>query len=641
MANRALNLLDASWLLVESADTPMHVGSLMPFSVPDDAGPEFIRELMAELRAATQVAPPWNRRLHSPKLKGLLPLWTEVDSIDIEHHVHHSALPAPGGERELGQVIARLHSQPLDLTRPPWEVELIEGLEGGRFALYTKVHHSLMDGIGGVKLLVRAMSTQRGRSRSFAPFWTIEPESRPQRARVEPATATVAQMASQLMDTVRGQADTMPTIVRAFAAMVGALRNKEDVLAVPFDTPVSVLNGRIRGRRRFATQRFPLARLKAVASSAGATLNDIVLALCGASLRRFLIELDELPEKSLTAGIPVSVRPKEDEDGVAADAGNAITFIISTLGTDIDDPLERLRAITASTRRAKQHVQSLPRKAMLQYTLLLMAPYMASLVTGVGGRTRPMFNITISNVPGPDTPLYFRGAKLEASYPVSLVSHGQALNITCQSYAGHLHFGFTGCRDSLPHMQRLAPYTAEALEELEQALAADSASGSATVAVPAKRQRRKTADSDRPRLPAARAARKSAPSTSAKRRAGRPSAAAKTAALYAGANADVPVKKATKKATTTPAKKSAKKSTGGSTRKPVKKSTRTARPAAAAKSMKSTKATKTAKAARTGKSTAGKSARAAPARQTPSSPSSAAKGKKPAFRAGSKLKRST
>lgn len=471
MANRPLNLLDASWLLVESTETPMHVGALMPFSLPDDAGPDFVRDIMVALRAATAVEAPWNRRLHTPVLRGLIPLWMEVDTIDLEHHVRHSALPTPGGERELGQLIARLHSQPLDLTRPPWEVELIEGLEGGRFALYTKVHHALMDGIGGVKLLVRAMSTDRKASRKIAPFWTIKPEARPSRKRDKDATpATVAQMAAQLVDTVRNQAGSMPNIARAFGAMVSALRNKNDVLSVPFDTPLSILNGRIRGSRRFATARFPLQRLKAVAKAGSATLNDVVLALCGAALRRFMLELGELPDKPLTAGIPVSVRPSDDDEA-GADAGNAITFIISTLGTDIEDPVERLAAIRASTRRAKEHVQSLPRKSMLQYTLLLMAPYMASLLTGIGGRTRPMFNITISNVPGPESPLYFRGAQMEASYPVSLISHGQALNITCQSYAGHLHFGFTGCRDSLPHMQRLAPYTAEALDELEAALA--------------------------------------------------------------------------------------------------------------------------------------------------------------------------
>jgi len=479
--SKALNLLDASWLLVESHETPMHVGALMPFSLPPDAPPDFIRQIMTEFRAAKSVQRPWNLKLKSPKLKGLVPVWDEVDEIDLEHHVHHSALPAPGGERELGQLIARLHSQPLDMTRPPWEVELIEGLEGGRFALYTKVHHALMDGIGGVKLLIRAMSTDPKASRKIQPFWTIAPERKPRR---EKPAATVATIANDLIERVRGQAGSVPDIARAFGAMLGAIRNKEDVLQIPFEAPSSVLNGRIRQPRRFATQRFELARLKSLAESLGVTLNDLVLALCGAALRRFLLELDALPERSLTAGIPVSVRPKDDEG-----AGNAITFIIATLGTDIEDPLERLMAIRASTRRAKEHVASLPRQAMMQYTVLLMAPYMMSLLSGVGGRTRPMFNVTISNVPGPEQPLYFRGAKMEASYPVSLVTHGQALNITCQSYAGYLHFGFTGCRDSLPHLQHLAPYTADALAELEQMLAANAPK-------PAKRRRANGAGAD-------------------------------------------------------------------------------------------------------------------------------------------------
>jgi hypothetical protein len=160
----------------------------------------------------------------------------------------------------------------------------------------------------------------------------------------------------------------------------------------------------------------------------------------------------------------VSVRPADDEG-----TGNAITFIIATLGTDIADPAERFQAIRRSVRHAKEHVQSLPRQAMEQYTMLLMAPTLITLLTGVGGRTRPMFNITISNVPGPEKPLYFRGAELLATYPASIVTHGQAVNITCQSYAGMMNFGYTGCHTSVPRLQRLAVYTADALAELEAA----------------------------------------------------------------------------------------------------------------------------------------------------------------------------
>jgi WS/DGAT/MGAT family acyltransferase len=465
VSTRPLNPLDAAWLLVESRDTPMHVGGLIQFTLPDDAPADSLRALLADFRGCREFAPPWNQRLRWPGFKHLMPTWEETDEIDLEHHVRLSALPKPGGERELGQLIARLHSQPLDLKRPPWECELIEGLEGRRFAIYIKMHHSLIDGISGMKMLVRSMATSAEASRKLPPFWSmgIPPHAR----RRSDAAPTVAQVIEGAIGAVRGQIGTLPDVARAFGSMFGLGREEGEGLELPFAPPMSVINGRIRAPRRFATQLFAIPRLKQVAEASGATLNDVVLAICGGALRRFLDELDELPEKSLTAGIPVSVRPRDDEG-----AGNAITFIIATLGTDLDDPRERLAAISASTRRAKEHVSSLPKQAMMQYTVLLMAPYIVSLLTGVGGRTRPMFNVTISNVPGPDKPLYFRGARMDAAYPVSLVTHGQALNITCQSYDGNLAFGFTGCRDSLPHMQRIATYTGEALAELEQALAA-------------------------------------------------------------------------------------------------------------------------------------------------------------------------
>lgn len=462
MSEKLLNPLDYSWLLVESRETPMHVGGLIPFTLPDDAPPDFLRQMLADFRAVSEVQAPWNYCLQKPGWRRLRPAWRECAEIDLEHHVRLSALPQPGGERELGQLIARLHSQPLDLSRPPWECEFIEGLEGNRFALYIKMHHSLIDGISGMKLLVASMSHDPEQSRNLPPFFAV---GFPSRKRREAPAPTTAQVINGLIEGARGQLGTAQDLIRAFASMAVSSRSDEAV-AIPYDTPLSIINSRIKQPRRFATQQFSLARLRALAEAGNSTLNDVVLAICGAALRRFLEELGELPEASLTAGIPVSVRPKDDEG-----AGNAITFIISTLGTDIENPRERLQAIRHSTRRAKEHVASLPRKAMTQYTMLLMAPYTLSLLTSMAGRTRPMFNVTISNVPGPERALYFRGARMEAPYPVSLVTHGQALNITCQSYAGTLAFGFTGCRDTLPHMQRIATYTGEALSELEAAYA--------------------------------------------------------------------------------------------------------------------------------------------------------------------------
>jgi WS/DGAT/MGAT family acyltransferase len=464
MSSSRLNPLDAAWIMTETRATPNHVGGLLIFKLPEDAPREFLRRLMHDFRTYRGFTAPWNRRLKYAFNLNPVPEWVEDDDIDLEYHVRHAALPWPGGERELGELVGRLQSTPLDLSRPPWECTIIEGLEHHRFALFVKMHHSLIDGISGMRMLQQAMSPDAAKSRTLPPFWSA-PETAAIPVRRQVSMPTMANVMAGAAQALRGQLSSAPQLLAAFGKMIRRVGDRGDGMALPFDAPLSVLNGRVREKRRFATQQFPMARLRALADAAGCTLNDVVLALCGGSLRRFLMERDCLPEKSLTAGIPVSVRPKDDQG-----TGNAISFIVATLGTDIEDAAERLAAIRASVRHAKAHVQSLPRQAMMQYTILLMAPTIVTLLSGVGGRTRPMFNVTISNVPGPTAPLYFRGARLEAIFPASIVTHGQALNITCQSYAGTMDFGFTGCHSSVPSLQKLAVYSAEALEELEAAI---------------------------------------------------------------------------------------------------------------------------------------------------------------------------
>ena len=458
-----LNPLDTAWLFTESRATPNHVGGLLQFRLPESARKDFMRRLMAGFRSHRRFRPPWNRRLKYPFTKNPLPVWVEDEDIDLEYHVRHAALPWPGGERELGELVGRLQSQPLDLSRPPWECTVIEGLEGNRFALFIKMHHSLIDGVSGMKMLQRAMSTDRARSLRMPPFWASgAPAARPKRAAPTP---TLAGAAGAAIDALQSQARSLPQLAAAFGKILRRIGDRGEGLVVPFDSPLSMLNGRVREKRRFATQQFPMERLRALATAAHGTINDVVLAVCAGALRRFLLERERLPAQALTAGIPVSVRPRDDDGH-----GNAISFIVATLATDVADPVERLRAIRDSVSHAKAHVQALPRAAMMQYTVILMAPTIVTLLTGIGGRTRPMFNITISNVPGPDKPLYFRGAELTAIYPASIVTHGQALNITCQSYAGSMNFGFTGCHSTVPSLQKLAVYAEDALAELELAL---------------------------------------------------------------------------------------------------------------------------------------------------------------------------
>ncbi len=484
MTSIRLNPLDAAWILTESRATPNHVGGLLQFRLPDGAPRDFLHQLMAEFRGHREFRPPWNLRLKRALPWNPLPAWIVDDAIDLEYHVRHAALPWPGGERELGELVGRLQSTPLDLTRPPWECTLIEGLDGGRFALFIKMHHALIDGVSGMKVLQRSMSADRAASLALPPFWAAGSAA----PRAERGTPSFAAAAAAAVGAVRGQIRSAPQLAAAFGKLLARINDPADGVALPFSAPHSILNGRVREKRRFATQSFPLQRLREAAAAAHCTLNDVVLALAAGALRRLLLERGSLPDAALTAGVPVSVRPKDDEG-----SGNAITFIVATLATDVDDPLLRLEAIKRSVQHAKAHLQSLPREAITQYTVLLMAPTIVTLLAGIGGRVRPMFNVTISNVPGPDKPLYFRGAELLAIYPASIVTHGQALNITCQSYAGSMNFGFTGCHASVPSLQKLAVYAADALDELEAAL------------VPrAKRTRKRAA---RPRAPRRKAGR--------------------------------------------------------------------------------------------------------------------------------------
>ncbi len=446
---------DAMFLYGESREQMMHVAAMMPFA-PLPKGD--LRELMAEIRGA-EVQRPWNMRLRTPDfLWNPLQAWVEQDEVDLEYHVRRSALPSPGDERELGILVSRLHGHHIDFHRPPWEAHLIEGLEGGRFAMYVKVHHSLIDGFAAMRILANALSSSPD-DRDRPLFFSIPPPARAPRPEGEAAVHF-----PQLLAIVREQYGAAKTAARALKRLIDSARHGDHEFVTPRQAPKCLLNARISKSRRFATQRVETARLRAVAKAAGGTLNDVVLALCSASLRRYLLEQDALPAEPLIAMVPVAVRAK-DEDG----GGNSVGAILVSLATDVEDAGERLTEIIDSTRSAKQVLQGMSRSAILQYSALLLAPSMLQMIPSTAGHVRPTFNIVISNVPGPEEPLYFRGARLEATYPMSIPVHGQALNITCNSYAGQMCFGFTGCRETLPHLQRLAVYCGEAMAELEMA----------------------------------------------------------------------------------------------------------------------------------------------------------------------------
>jgi len=446
--------LDAVWLLLESRETPMHVGGLLEFTLPRGAPPDYLRRQLERMRSARTLPPPWNLRpVEAPLIGERLPLLQVVHDIDLDFHVRHSALPHPGGQRELGVLVSRLHSNQLDLHRPLWEVHLIEGLEENRFAIYLKIHHTLIDGVSAMRMILRALSTN-ARDRDTPPFWTVGPAG--SSANGSSSTAPLRRVlgtAGESASSLRGLARTVIDYGRAAVT--------DSPLQAPFTSPASALGGRIEGQRRFATQQYELKQIKALAKAADCTLNDIVLYLCGTALRRYLMEHARLPARSLTAGIPVNLREADDNR-----TGTAIGMMVADLGTNVGDARERLETIKRSTAAAKSSLRALPRSALGTQAIVINGPYIAALVAGLGGHTPVPFNVGISNVPGPTGPLYLNGSRLDAIFPVSLLIHGNALNITCVSYAGTLNFGLIGARDTLPHLQRLAIYLGDAVDEL-------------------------------------------------------------------------------------------------------------------------------------------------------------------------------
>ncbi|MEO6471215.1 MAG: wax ester/triacylglycerol synthase family O-acyltransferase, partial [Aeromicrobium sp.] len=431
---------------------------LATFTVPEDR-PHFVRDMVASWREVKQFQPPFNYLLKMVPVPGWAHL--EDDQIDLDYHFRHSALPSPGSQRELGVLVSRLHSAKMDRRYPLWECHVIEGLEDNLWSLYMKAHHSQIDGVGGIRLLRRTFSADPD-ARDMLPPWAIGthgPEqsgvARPERKKEIEPTGQRGLLSSSL--------SVVQSLRRTYTeSLIG---RSDDGRAVPFRAPKSIFNEPIHTPRRFATQHYPIDRMKAVATAAGGSLNDVFLAICGGALRRYLLELDALPKESLTANVPVSVR-----EGTGAQLGNAITFLYSSLGTDVEDPLERIAAIKASTQLGKDRLPQASGAAMDAYTAVLMAPFLSQAILGIGGRGRPASNLVISNVPGPAEQRFMDGSRLKEIYPLSLLFDGQALNITAVSYDGMFNIGYTGCRDSVPHLQRIAVYSGNELEALEKAL---------------------------------------------------------------------------------------------------------------------------------------------------------------------------
>ncbi|HRQ64813.1 MAG TPA: wax ester/triacylglycerol synthase family O-acyltransferase [Xanthomonadaceae bacterium] len=459
---RPLSGLDAAFLYLEGMGTPMHVGSLMILDPPKRFRGDFRQRLCEHIAGRIGRASALRRGLADAPLGLGHPLWQEQSALDLDRHVLTRRLRAPGSRAALLGLAARLHAEPLDRSLPLWQLVLIEGLDDGRLALHAKIHHALLDGEGGVALaraLLDLDPAEVGHGDTKMPGAGAETMDALDAAR-EAAHATYQQFGRLL----RG----IPGVARLAAASIGAPRRtmagiRESVLLAP-RTPFNVQVGKDRA---FAVADLDLSRVKAVAAAFCASLNDIVMVLCSLALRNELVRRKALPSKPLVAGMPVSLRGKGD-----GESNNQVSMVQCELPTDVSDPATMVRRVHAATARIKARVHAFRSLIPTDFPGLA-APLWATGLSRLWARGRiserlpPLANLVISNVPGPPVPLYLAGARVREYYPMSIVTHGLALNITVQSYAGRLQFGVLSCKDALPRPQRLADGLMHALDVLE------------------------------------------------------------------------------------------------------------------------------------------------------------------------------
>jgi diacylglycerol O-acyltransferase len=454
------------FLLAENRNMPMHVGGLQLFKKPEGAGRNYVREMFEQMRDVDEIAPLFLKHPYrSAKTAGQL-VWRPDEQFDIEHHLRHSALPKPGRVRELLELCSRLHSTRLAWERPLWEAHVIEGLRDGRVAMYTKTHHALVDGVSAMRLLASVLDTDPDRRDMPAPWGKMPDRSKAAKSQTT-AESSLAEVPVHALRAAFG-------ITAEAAGLPGALIKtitkgiKNETSALSLHAPRTILNQPITGSRRFAAQDWPIERLRAIGKATGTTINDVVIAMCSGALRSYLIGLDELPEQSLVAMVPVGLKAKESHTA-SGEGGNAVGAIMVRMGTELHDPADRLKSVHRSMIDGKDALSSMTPMQILAMSAVGQAPAILTPMLRMQGIVRPPYNVIISNVPGPRSTHYWNGAELVGVYPLSIPINGMALNITCTSYDGLMCFGLTGCRRTVPHLQRLLGFLDDEVKALEKA----------------------------------------------------------------------------------------------------------------------------------------------------------------------------
>jgi diacylglycerol O-acyltransferase len=453
MSNK-LNPLDIAFLSLEKQSTPVNVASLTIFEIPTGYSGNFLRDLLAKLQSQT-VRPPFNQKLSS-MYGPTMPCWETDPHFDIHYHVRHSALPKPGKLNDLLELTSRLHGQCLDRKRPLWEFHLIEGLEDNQFAMYLKMHHAAIDGMGGIELMQNWFSLSP--SDELRAPWSCMPEH--QKNAAHEGFGLIKQTAN-LVKQMTASSKMVQDLSKMFIGQgLKAIGVDNNASPIPFSAPQSIFNVPITGSRCFVVKSLSLVEIEYLGKQANATVNDIILALCAGALRKYMIDKAALPKRSLIASVPVSVRQADR-------TGNQITYAVANLATNEPDTMTRLDMISRSTQDAKKELVGVSAAAATNFAFLAQGLVAVMNQLNISSMMPPAANLIISNIPGPHKPVYFGQAKLKATYPLSVLVDGQSLNITVVSYCDAICFGLMACRDVIPDVNVIADYIEAEIDNIK------------------------------------------------------------------------------------------------------------------------------------------------------------------------------
>ena len=458
-----LSALDASFLYGETPEAPMHVAGLAIFA-PPPADADVFEMFRDHLRRRLHLVPFFERKLALTPIQLDHPVWVHDDNLDLDYHFRHTSLPRPGTMQQLETLVARLHMILLDRTRPLWQYYVIEGLEGGGFAIYIKMHHAGIDGGAGMAALPIIFGT------SPDPERAPQPSTSDKSSRAPDILELISDSYAKFFNQQREFYESWPDLGKAIAKV--GQRVTEDLANPPRMLPLApktLFNVSLSSQRSFGTCTVSLRDVKAVAKLTKSKVNDVVMTISAGALRRYLEMRKELPDSPLIAAVPVSLRKAGN-----ADMNNQVTAMLCNLATDIADPIRRLQAIVASSTDSKKRLEDI-RDVIPTDMTWLGAPIIITGMARLMGQAKlaerlpAIVNVLISNVPGPKEPLYCAGAKMTNYFPVSIPSNGSVLNITVQSYLDNLDFGLIACRAAVPDIEKLVEFLLDEFDRLKQA----------------------------------------------------------------------------------------------------------------------------------------------------------------------------